>query len=146
MLDNQTQLVPDAAPVTALGQQTKVYVVDTSVLLSDPHALRFFAEHEIVLPLVVINELEAKRHHPELGFAARTALRFLDDLRGQLPKIWSTLPDRLKQLLSYPLALPIGAREVVDIFVPESVDLSSFTELAITFRSIDTRLEILSRQ
>ncbi len=92
MLDNQTQLVPDAAPVTALGQQTKVYVVDTSVLLSDPHALRFFAEHEIVLPLVVINELEAKRHHPELGFAARTALRFLDDLRGQHGRLDRPLP------------------------------------------------------
>lgn len=70
----------------------------------------------------------------------------IHDLRGQLPKVWSTLPDRLKQLLSYPLALPIGAREVVDIFVPENVDLTRFTELAITFKSIDTRLEILSRQ
>ncbi|HSI27033.1 MAG TPA: PhoH family protein [Aeromicrobium sp.] len=40
-----------------------------------------FDEHEVVIPVVVISELEAKRHHPELGFFARTALRFLDDLR-----------------------------------------------------------------
>ena len=59
----------------------RTYVVDTSVLLSDPHALRRFAEHDIVLPLVVITELEAKRHHAELGYFARTALRHLDDLR-----------------------------------------------------------------
>ena len=51
------------------------------MLLSDPGALRRFAEHEVVLPVVVITELEAKRHHPELGFFARSALRALDELR-----------------------------------------------------------------
>jgi PhoH-like ATPase len=40
-----------------------------------------FAEHRVVLPIVVVTELEAKRHHPELGYFARQALRFLDDLR-----------------------------------------------------------------
>ena len=59
----------------------RTYVIDTSVLLSDPHALRRFAEHDVVLPVVVITELEAKRHHSELGYFARTALRHLDDLR-----------------------------------------------------------------
>ncbi len=59
----------------------RTYVVDTSVLLSDPHALRRFDEHDVVLPVVVITELEAKRHHNELGYFARTALRHLDDLR-----------------------------------------------------------------
>ena len=59
----------------------RTYVIDTSVLLSDPHALRRFAEHDVILPIVVITELEAKRHHAELGYFARTALRHLDDLR-----------------------------------------------------------------
>ena len=59
----------------------RTYVLDTSVLLADPGALRRFAEHEVVLPVVVITELEGKRHHPELGFFARTALRMLDELR-----------------------------------------------------------------
>jgi len=57
------------------------YVLDTSVLLSDPGALGRFDEHEVVLPLVVIGELEGKRDHPELGWFARQALRMLDDLR-----------------------------------------------------------------
>ena len=59
---------------------TRTYVVDTSVLLSDPRAMMRFAEHDVVLPVVVITELEAKRHHPELGYFARSALRILDDL------------------------------------------------------------------
>ncbi|MCL8025809.1 PhoH family protein [Nocardioides sp. BSK12Z-4] len=59
----------------------RTYVLDTSVLLADPAAIRRFAEHEVVLPVVVITELEGKRHHPELGFFARAALRMLDELR-----------------------------------------------------------------
>ena len=59
----------------------RTYVIDTSVLLADPAALRKFEEHEVVLPVVVITELEGKRHHPELGYFARSALRMLDELR-----------------------------------------------------------------
>ena len=59
----------------------RTYVLDTSVLLSDPRAVTRFEEHHVVLPLVVISELEGKRHHSELGWFARTALRLLDDLR-----------------------------------------------------------------
>ncbi len=60
---------------------SRTYVLDTSVLLSDPHAMLRFDEHEVVVPIVVVSELEAKRTHPELGYFARTALRLLDDLR-----------------------------------------------------------------
>jgi PhoH-like ATPase len=66
---------------TQKKRSVRTFVLDTSVLLSDPGAMRRFAEHEVVLPVVVITELEAKRHHPELGFFARTALRALDELR-----------------------------------------------------------------
>ena len=68
-------------PSPLLQDTRRTYVVDTSVLLADPGALKRFAEHEVVLPVVVITELEGKRHHPELGYFARTALRHLDDLR-----------------------------------------------------------------
>ena len=63
------------------SSETAGYVLDTSVLLSDPKAVLRFAEHEVILPLVVITELEKKRNDPELGYFARAALRLLDDLR-----------------------------------------------------------------
>ena len=59
----------------------KTYVLDTSVLLADPAAISRFAEHEVIIPITVIGELESKREHPELGYFARVALRTLDDLR-----------------------------------------------------------------
>lgn len=70
----------------------RTYVLDTSVLLADPHALLRFAEHDIVLPLVVISELEGKRHHPELGYFARSALRLLDELRLENGRLDEPIP------------------------------------------------------
>ncbi len=66
---------------SALSVKQRTYVLDTSVLLSDPQAVFRFAEQAVVIPVVVIGELEKKRHDPELGYFARHALRLLDDLR-----------------------------------------------------------------
>jgi PhoH-like ATPase len=70
----------DSAPA-AVNQKERTYVLDTSVLLSDPKAIFRFAEHPVVLPVIVITELESKRHDPEIGYFARQALRNLDELR-----------------------------------------------------------------
>ncbi len=87
-----------ASPKTAQSSsksaspKNRTYVLDTSVLLADPGALRRFAEHEVVLPVVVITELEGKRHHPELGYFARSALRLLDELRITHGRLDEPLP------------------------------------------------------
>jgi PhoH-like ATPase len=70
----------------------RTYVLDTSVILADPVAFTRFDEHHVVLPVVVITELEAKRHHPELGYFARQALRHLDDLRVEYGRLDTELP------------------------------------------------------
>lgn len=70
----------------------KTYVLDTSVLLSDPAALLAFADNDVVLPIVVLTELESKRHHPDLGWAARTALRSLEKLREEHGSLTDALP------------------------------------------------------
>jgi PhoH-like ATPase len=77
---------------TSGSARRRTYVLDTSVLLADPAAIGRFAEHRIVLPVVVITELEAKRHHPELGYFARQALRYLDDLRITHGRLDADLP------------------------------------------------------
>jgi PhoH-like ATPase len=70
----------------------RTYVLDTSVLLSDPGALLRFADSDLVLPLVVIGELEDKRDHPELGWFARQTLRMLDDLRVEHGRLDAPIP------------------------------------------------------
>ena len=72
---------PSTSQKSKQETQVRTFVLDTSVLLSDPKALFRFAEHEVVLPIVVINELEKKRNDLEIGYFARKALRYLDELR-----------------------------------------------------------------
>ena len=102
---------------TQKKRSSRTFVLDTSVLLSDPGALRRFEEHEVVLPVVVITELEAKRHHPELGFFARTALRALDELRVTHGRLDEAVPVgeeggsiRVELNHTDPQALPSGFR------------------------------------
>ena len=75
-----------------LTDDRRTYVLDTSVLLSDPRAIMRFDEHDVVIPLVVVIELEAKRGHPELGYFARAALRMLDELRIAHGRIDEPMP------------------------------------------------------
>ncbi|MFJ3515463.1 MULTISPECIES: PhoH family protein [unclassified Streptomyces] len=95
----------------------RTYVLDTSVLLADPNAISRFDEHEVVLPIVVITELEAKRHHPELGYFARQALRLLDDFRVRNGRLDAPIPLgdiggtlRVELNHSDPSVLPAGFR------------------------------------
>ncbi|CAN5588994.1 PhoH family protein [soil metagenome] len=92
-------------------------MLDTSVLLADPGALHRFDEHEVVLPVVVITELEAKRHHPELGYFARAALRHLDEMRVRFGRLDEPVPvgergGNLRVELNHanPESLPAGFR------------------------------------
>jgi len=78
--------------VAATSPRPLTYVLDTSVLLADPLALERFDEHAVVLPIVVLMELEAKRNHPELGWAARQALRHLERLRLRHGSLTVALP------------------------------------------------------
>ncbi len=102
---------------TSRKSPVRTFVLDTSVLLADPSAILRFAEHEVILPLIVISELEGKRSHPELGYFARQCLRLLDDLRVTNGRLDQPIPvndagGTLKVELNHadPAVLPPGFR------------------------------------
>jgi PhoH-like ATPase len=96
---------PASTKSTSKSQKTgqRTFVLDTSVLLSDPKAMFRFAEHAVILPVVVISELEKKRNDPEIGFFAREALRNLDELRD------------LHERLDFPIAVGQGGSLRVEL-------------------------------
>lgn len=67
-----------------LSQNRNIFVLDTSVLLSEgSKALRSYGQDEVVIPLVVIEELEGKRNEPIIGRFARDVLRTLEELSNK---------------------------------------------------------------
>ncbi|MEK3788213.1 MULTISPECIES: PhoH family protein [Paenibacillus] len=60
----------------------KIFVIDTNVLLHDPKAIFAFQEHEVIIPAVVLEEIDSKkRNADEIGRNARYVSRLLDALR-----------------------------------------------------------------
>jgi len=65
-----------------VASSKKVFVLDTNVLLHDPQAIFRFQEHDLVIPIVVIEEIDTfKKDQTEIGRNARTISRNLDALR-----------------------------------------------------------------
>ncbi len=63
------------------ARQRRLFVLDTNVLMHDPTAIFRFAEHDVFLPMVVLEELDAnKRGLSEAARNTRQASRFLDDM------------------------------------------------------------------
>ncbi|HOB72228.1 MAG TPA: PIN domain-containing protein, partial [bacterium] len=60
----------------------KIFVLDTNVILSDPKAIFNFDEHDIVVPIVVIEELDKfKKDMNQIGLSARAFARHIESLR-----------------------------------------------------------------
>lgn len=78
--------------MTENDNEKRLFVLDTNVLIHDPTALFRFAEHDLFLPMVVLEELDNnKKGHSEVARNARQASRFLDDLTSEAS------PDEIKQ-------------------------------------------------
>lgn len=70
--------------LAARAEESLIFVLDTNVLLYDPGSLFVFHEHEVIIPMTVIEEIDRfKKDLNETGRNARTVSRFLDDLRGR---------------------------------------------------------------
>lgn len=72
--------------------------------------------------------------------------KVIGDLRGEDSTAWNGIPENARALISYPLLLPIGARQVVDLFVPDKVPIGDFQELDVYIDSMGVTFEIMARQ
>ena len=77
------------------------FVLDTCVLLADPQSPLRFDEHDVVLPLVVVEELDRKKTRmDEVGANARAAIRLLES-RPVRRVVGSTAPGRWRRMVSF---------------------------------------------
>src|SRR6266700_1432113 len=76
--------MPRAPRKMSASDERRTYVLDTNVLIADPEAPSRFEEHDVVIPLTVVEELDKlKTRVDETGGSARRAIRVLEDLRAQ---------------------------------------------------------------
>jgi len=76
--------MPRATRRTSPTVPLRTYVLDTNVLIADPDALGRFEEHDVVIPLTVVEELDKLKTRPdETGASARRAIRGLEGLRDR---------------------------------------------------------------
>ena len=106
----------------------KNYILDTNVLLHDPHSLFSFQDNAVLIPIEVIEEIDRfKRESSDRGQNARAVSRLLDALRGQ-------------GRLSEGVQLPSGGQ--LRIFLPGSTGTGAVTVKGAT---VDDRLISLTR-
>ncbi|MGL5051082.1 MAG: PIN domain-containing protein, partial [Fusobacteriaceae bacterium] len=66
----------------------KIYVLDTNILIHDPHSIYNFTGNDVVLPIYVVEEIDKLKRNPVTAIQARMASRVIDDIRkeGSLAK------------------------------------------------------------
>ena len=118
----------------------------------DPRLDNLAAGYKVINVAMVNQSLSIIYLDPERDWWAiklkgrRRHQKVIHDLRRQDPKAWATIPEKARHLVGYPLALPVGARQVIDLFVPGPIDVESFNELHVYFRSLNTKLEVMVSQ
>lgn len=83
-----TERLPDEEPMRSLCGEVRVsrktFVIDTNVLIHDPESIKQFKENDVVIPLVVLEELDSlKRYSDEVGKNAREVIRYIDSLKTE---------------------------------------------------------------
>ena len=83
-------------------QQRRIFVLDTNVLMHDPTAIFRFEEHDVYIPMTVLEELDAgKKGLSESARNVRQVSRFLDELMKGASK------KQIDRGLALPTAVPI---------------------------------------
>ncbi len=140
----QIYRVPGGATIPPLGMS-----IDASY---DPRLDDFVSGYKVV-NVAMVNQgfnmiyLNPEKDRWKIKLASRSKpIDAIHDLRRADPEAWHRIPEEARGLVSYPLVLPIGARQVIDIFVPDTVDVTAFNELDIYLQSVNAKIQILVRQ
>jgi PhoH-like ATPase len=126
----------------AFGEQMsekKTYVLDTNVLLSDPNSIFSFQEHHVVIPMVVLEELDRHKSRPdEVGRNARQVTRSLDDLREKGSLIKGVL-------LKEGGTLRVGQMDVISNVPLPGLEVGKPDNMIIAFAKYHTHAILVSK-
>ncbi len=107
----------------------KTFILDTNVLLHDPFAIQKFQDNDVIIPLIVLEELDAhKLRHDEIGKNAREVVRYIDSLKTKHkgdfnkgisipegPTVKIFLDDKKERIKGFPLPLDRNTNKILFI-------------------------------
>lgn len=98
--------------------KSKIFVIDTSVILYDHNALHNFKEHDVAIPIQVLEELDNHKSGNETrNFEARNFIRIIDEIsRNKLINQWIPIPGDQKGHFKVILAIIPSRHDAVEIF------------------------------
>src|SRR5690606_1685740 len=116
-----------------MGKEEKIFVLDTSVILYAHDAIMNFAEHDVAIPITVLEELDQfKKGNDTINFEAREFIRMLDKLAsGQLLKDWIPLNGKGRGKLKVLMELDssLNAEKIFDENKPDHKILNAALKL-----------------
>lgn len=137
---------------------SKIFVLDTSVILFDHLAIKNFQEHDIVIPITVLEELDQfKKGNDIVNFEARQFIRFIDGISlGQNLNNWVKISDDKKSLLKVFMEVHVSQSiDATKIFGDKKNDhlilnatlstINSFPDRQVILVSKDVNLRIKAR-
>jgi PhoH-like ATPase len=102
----------------ASNEGKKIFVLDTSVIIYDHTAIKNFAEHDVVIPMTVLEELDNfKKGNDTKNFAAREFTRYVDSLSGKNTlQEWTSIngPTRGKFKIEMHTSSTVNAEKIFD--------------------------------
>ena len=110
--------MPRKAPAKKSDKEKKIFVLDTSVIIYDHTAIRNFAEHDVVIPITVLEELDNfKKGNDTKNYAAREFTRYVDQLSGNNRlQDWIAIngPTRGKFMIEMNTSSKVNAEKIFD--------------------------------
>jgi len=135
----------------------KTFVIDTNVLLSDPNAVTSFDEHDVIIPMAVLEELDRHKSRPdEVGRNARQVSRSLDDMRQkgslfdgvQIPNGGIVRVASIDSSVMAKLPIELQAAKVDNLLIafmlqlqPDSTKVDAEREYILVSKDINVRLK-----
>jgi PhoH-like ATPase len=104
--------------------QKKIFVLDTSVILYDHNAFQNFQEHDVAIPIQVLEELDNKKNGNDTrNFEARSFIRLMDELsKNSLVNQWVPLNGKSKGSFKVAMDIKTTATDAEEVFGSDKID------------------------
>jgi PhoH-like ATPase len=128
-------------------KERKIFVLDTSVILHDHNAINNFQEHDVAIPITVLEELDNfKRGNDTKNFEAREFIRIIDKLSGSgTLNTWIPLNGKTRGSFKIVMQNKVGSKDAEKIFADRKADHRILNSALTLIEEEDARVLLVTK-